>query len=43
MGKPELPGIRKRNYYISKDQIAEWLSQGNSASCRSLIARITMT
>ena len=24
MGKPELPGIRKRIYYISKDQIAEW-------------------
>ena len=26
MGKPELPGIRKRIYYISKDQIAEWPS-----------------
>ena len=24
MGTPELPGIRKRIYYISKDQIAEW-------------------
>ena len=24
MGKPELPGIRKRIYYISKDQIAQW-------------------
>ena len=24
MGKPELPGIRKRIYYISKDQIAVW-------------------
>ena len=24
MGKPELHGIRKRIYYISKDQIAEW-------------------
>ena len=24
MGKPELPGIRKRIYYISKDQIAGW-------------------
>ena len=24
MGKPELPGIRKRIYYISKNQIAEW-------------------
>ena len=26
MGTPELPGIRKRIYYISKDQIAEWPS-----------------
>ena len=24
MGKPELPGICKRIYYISKDQIAQW-------------------
>jgi hypothetical protein len=24
MGTPELPGIRKRIYYISKDQIAQW-------------------
>ena len=26
MGTPELPGIRRRIYYISKDQIAEWPS-----------------
>ena len=26
MGTPELPGIRKRIYYISKDQIAVWPS-----------------
>ena len=26
MGTPELPGIRQRIYYISKDQIAEWPS-----------------
>ena len=26
MGTPELPGIRKRIYYISKDQIAQWPS-----------------
>ena len=24
MGTPELPGIRRRIYYISKDQIAQW-------------------
>ena len=24
MGTPELPGIRRRIYYISKDQIAAW-------------------
>ena len=24
MGKPELPGICRRIYYISKDQIAQW-------------------
>ena len=24
MGMPELPGIRRRIYYISKDQIAKW-------------------
>ena len=24
MGIPELPGIRRRIYYISKDQIAAW-------------------
>ena len=36
MGTPELPGIRKRIYYISKDQIAEWPTYIRDANNRRM-------
>ena len=36
MGTPELPGIRKRIYYISKDQIAEWPAYIRDANNRRM-------
>ena len=34
MGTPELPGIRRRIYYITKNQIAQWPKYNRNASTR---------
>ena len=35
MGTPELPGIRRRIYYIDKSQIAQWPSYSRDSNRRS--------
>ncbi len=38
MGTPELPGIRRRIYYLSKDQIAKWPSYNRDNYLRAKAA-----
>ena len=41
MGVPELPGIRRRIYYISKDQIAKWPPFNRDDNYRAKTAVLT--
>ena len=41
MGIPELPGIRRRIYYISKDQIAQWPPFNRDDNYRAKTAVLT--
>ena len=41
MGIPELPGIRRRIYYISKDQIAKWPPFNRDDNYRAKTAVLT--
>lgn len=40
MGTPELPGIRRRIYYITKNQIAQWPKYNRNASTRRTNAAV---
>ena len=41
MGTPELPGIRRRIYYLSKDKIAKWPSYNRDEYLRAKAAVLT--